>query len=162
MTAASSGHRTPVVGVGAVVIRPDGAVLLGHRIKRGESASWCLPGGHVEAGESFEAAAVREIAEESGIHEVSHARVFTVALHTAADRTRVTAGVVAEVTERSAVPAVLEPEVFDEWIWARPEALPAPLFPASAALLALWAGGRAPDGWTPYAAASPDGGPVLP
>ncbi|MGW3408361.1 nucleotide triphosphate diphosphatase NUDT15 [Streptomyces sp. NPDC000888] len=165
MTNASPGRRTPVVGVGALLLRPDGAVLIGHRIKQGEPETWCLPGGHVEAGESFEAAAVREIAEESGIHEVTDARTFTVVLHTAADRTQVTAGVVARLAARSAVPAALEPEVFDRWIWARPEDLPAPLFPASAALLAVWLGSPVPEGWMPYPAARPGvlphGGPGL-
>lgn len=153
MTDTFTVRREPVVGVGALLLRPDGAVLIGHRIKRGETASWCLPGGHVEAGESFEAAAVREIAEESGIHEVTKARVFAIALHTDADRTQVTAGVLARLAAQDAVVATPEPEVFDRWVWARPEELPVPLFPASAALLAAWQGDLAPDGWRVYPAA---------
>jgi ADP-ribose pyrophosphatase YjhB (NUDIX family) len=149
MTGGPDNRSEPVVGVGAVVVRPDGAVLIGHRIKRGETPCWCLPGGHVEAGEPFEAAAEREITEESGIQEVSQARVFAVALRTGADRTHVTAGVVARA-DAAAVAAPLEPEVFDRWMWARPEELPVPLFPASAALLAAWQGKPVPDGWTVY------------
>ncbi|WP_344632001.1 nucleotide triphosphate diphosphatase NUDT15 [Streptomyces glaucosporus] len=150
-------HREQVVGVGAVLVRSDGAVLIGHRIKRGETPSWCLPGGHVEAGETFEAAAVREIAEESGIREVTGARVFAVALHTGADRTLLTAGVVARPADTDAEAAVLEPEVFDRWMWARPGALPAPLFPPSAALLAAWRAEPAPGGWTVYPVAGAGG-----
>ena len=56
--------------MGAVVIRPDGSVLLGYRDKPGETPCWCLPGGHVDAGESFETSAVREVAEETGITEL--------------------------------------------------------------------------------------------
>src|SRR5262245_51726122 len=133
MTGTPKKRREPVVGVGAILVRPDGAVLIGHRIKRGETASWCLPGGHVEASETFETAAIREIAEESGIREVTQARVFAVALHTDVDRTQVTAGVVARSADGAAVAATAEPEVFDRWVWARPEELPVPLFPASAA-----------------------------
>ncbi|KUM98049.1 hypothetical protein AQI95_41400 [Streptomyces yokosukanensis] len=151
---ASVKRREPVVGVGAIVMRPDGAVLIGHRIKPGETASWCLPGGHVEAGEDFETAAVREIAEESGIREVTGARVFAVVLHTEADRTQVTAGVVVRPTDKVAVAATLEPEVFDRWVWASPEELPVPLFPASAALLAVWQEKPVPEGWTVYPAAA--------
>ena len=60
----------PIIGVGAMVIRPDGSVLLGYRDKPGETPCWCLPGGHVDAGESFETSAVREVAEETGITEL--------------------------------------------------------------------------------------------
>ncbi|GHB75551.1 NUDIX hydrolase [Streptomyces cirratus] len=153
MSDASSGGRPrPVVGVGALLVRADGAVLIGHRIKSGESPSWCLPGGSVEAGETFEEAAVRETAEECGIDAVQDARVFTVALHTGGGRTHVTAGVLARVGPSDAVPGTPEPEVFDRWVWAAPDDLPAPLYPASAALLAAWRGGPVPAGWTFYPA----------
>lgn len=49
---------------------PDGgrpkAALIARRV-RGGDLLWALPKGHLEAGESIEAAAVREIAEETGI-----------------------------------------------------------------------------------------------
>ncbi len=141
----------PVVGVGALLFRADGAVLLGHRIKEEEPESWCLPGGKVEAGESFEEAAVREIAEEAGIHGVQDAAVFVLLLDAHANSAQVTVGVVARVEDaRAATP---EPEVFDRWIWADPDDLPSPLFPASAALLDAWRRKpRAPQ-WVLYAAA---------
>lgn len=151
----------PTVGVGALLLRPDGTMLIGHRVKRGESESWCLPGGHVEAGESFESAAAREIAEESGIHGVKEAQVFAVVLHTGANRTQVTAGVLARLTVQRAEAATPEPEVFDRWAWTRPGEFPAPLFPATAALLAAWRGELMPEGWMVYptvkSVASPGG-----
>jgi len=54
---------------GVVVDRPGpqaSAALIGRLDRRGRLL-WSLPKGHVEAGESHEAAAVREIAEETGI-----------------------------------------------------------------------------------------------
>ena len=57
----------PVVGVGLILVDPRGRVLLGNRIKAGEEPTWCLPGGHVEGGETIEQAAAREAAEEAGI-----------------------------------------------------------------------------------------------
>ncbi|WP_181140780.1 NUDIX hydrolase [Streptomyces sp. Ru62] len=163
MTDTSGERPRPVVGVGVLLLRSDGAVLLGHRVKRGEPASWCLPGGSVEAGETFEEAAVRETAEESGIHDVTDARVFTVALDTRGSRTHVTAGVLARAGTPDPVPALPEPDVFDRWVWAGPDDLPAPLFPASAVLLAAWRGESVPAGWTLYPAAAtpayPQAGP---
>jgi 8-oxo-dGTP diphosphatase len=56
----------PFVGVGAVVVQ-EGQVLLvrrGHEPLRG---AWSLPGGVVEAGETLQAALVREILEETGL-----------------------------------------------------------------------------------------------
>ncbi|MFF4806042.1 NUDIX domain-containing protein [Streptomyces sp. NPDC001351] len=152
MTPSSTERPSPVVGVGVVLLRADGALLIGHRVKHGEPESWCLPGGHVEAGETFETAAVRETAEESGITAVTDPEVFALAFHTNGLRTEVTAGVLARVTADDVVATTPEPEVFDSWVWAQPEDLPAPLFPASAALLAALRNVGAPDGWTLYEA----------
>lgn len=54
---------------GLVVDREDGAVrcaLIGRRDRRGRLL-WSLPKGHIEADETPEDAAVREVAEETGI-----------------------------------------------------------------------------------------------
>ncbi|RJQ68552.1 NUDIX domain-containing protein [Pseudonocardiaceae bacterium YIM PH 21723] len=149
------GHVSPIVGVGAVLVNGDGAVLLGNRIKAGESPTWCLPGGHLEPGESFAEAAIRETAEESGITAVGEARVFGVAHQLDHPRVYLTAGVQLTLTDRDAVPTLPEPEVFDRWIWADPLDLPAPLFPAADALLAGWLGRPAPVGWSTHAIRQP-------
>ena len=52
---------------GGVVFHGRGLVLVLHKPSAGEVR---LPKGHVEEGESFEAAAVREVAEESGYTDV--------------------------------------------------------------------------------------------
>ncbi|MHA1597152.1 MAG: NUDIX hydrolase [Alphaproteobacteria bacterium] len=56
----------PVVGVGTVVWK-DGRVLM---IRRGNApgrGQWSIPGGKQEYGETTEAAAVREVREETGV-----------------------------------------------------------------------------------------------
>ncbi len=56
----------PRAAVGAVVFK-NGAVLL---VKRGKSPSlglWAIPGGSVRLGETLQAAAEREIQEETGV-----------------------------------------------------------------------------------------------
>jgi ADP-ribose pyrophosphatase YjhB (NUDIX family) len=56
----------PIVGVGVVVWR-DGRVLLVRRGKPPRLGQWSLPGGAQRLGETVEAAARREIAEETGL-----------------------------------------------------------------------------------------------
>lgn len=56
----------PVVGVGVVVIH-DGAVLLIRRAQPPRQGGWSLPGGGQELGETLHEAAIREVAEETGI-----------------------------------------------------------------------------------------------
>ncbi|MDQ7728951.1 NUDIX domain-containing protein [Halomonas sp. SpR8] len=138
-----------IIGVGAILVRPDGAVLLGYRDKLGESPSWCLPGGHVDAGESFEAAAVREIAEETGISGLQRPKLLAITQNLSSAASIVTGAVLANV-EQDAEALVLEPAVFTEWRWFSPSALPSPLFPASQAVFAHWQGDESPAGWQTY------------
>ncbi len=58
--------NVPRVAVGAIVLR-NGCILL---VKRGQPPSqdlWAIPGGRVELGETLQAAAEREINEETGL-----------------------------------------------------------------------------------------------
>jgi ADP-ribose pyrophosphatase YjhB (NUDIX family) len=56
----------PIVGIGVVVLKP-GAVLLVRRGKPPSMGAWSLPGGAQEVGETAEAAARRELLEETGV-----------------------------------------------------------------------------------------------
>ena len=56
----------PIVGIGVAVLRPD-AVLLVRRGQPPNLGAWSLPGGAQELGETAEAAARRELAEETGL-----------------------------------------------------------------------------------------------
>ncbi len=56
----------PLVGVGAITIA-DNRVLLVKRGKPPLKDQWSIPGGLLEVGETLREAAVREVAEETGI-----------------------------------------------------------------------------------------------
>ena len=53
-----------IQAAGGVVVRDDGRVALVHRP---EYDDWTLPKGKLDAGESFEQAALREVEEETGL-----------------------------------------------------------------------------------------------
>ncbi|GAB4013792.1 NUDIX hydrolase [Nocardioides ultimimeridianus] len=63
--AAGTSQRPPVVAAGVVAFRPGRQVLLVHRPKYDD---WSFPKGKLERGEHRIAAAVREVAEETGLH----------------------------------------------------------------------------------------------
>jgi 8-oxo-dGTP pyrophosphatase MutT (NUDIX family) len=55
---------TPRIGSDAAIFDSSGKILL---LKRSDDATWCLPCGLVDAGESPEQAAIREAKEETGL-----------------------------------------------------------------------------------------------
>lgn len=57
--------------VGVVLARADGKVWLGRRADVGGPRNWQFPQGGVDDGEEPEAAAVRELSEETGVRSVA-------------------------------------------------------------------------------------------
>jgi len=66
----------PRLAVGAVVFKDD-RVLLVQRGRPPASGEWAIPGGSVKLGESLQAAAEREVLEETGIVIVASTPVYT-------------------------------------------------------------------------------------
>lgn len=122
-----------VVGVGLVVVAPDGRVLLG----QAHDGRWELPGGKVDPGEGFEQAASRELAEETDLRAAPESiRVLGVQIDATSGVTRLTAAAV--TAEAQGVPAVTEPHKIARWEWFAPESIPEALYAPSAAVLRTW------------------------
>ncbi|MFO7897711.1 MAG: NUDIX hydrolase [Planctomycetota bacterium] len=64
-------YPRPAVTVDVVVLSRDGAVLLIKRKNEPFKGRWALPGGFVDEDEPLEAAAARELEEETGLRGVA-------------------------------------------------------------------------------------------
>ena len=116
----------PRVGVG-VVIRRGVDILLIRRQNVHGAGTWSTPGGHLDAGESPDACAAREVREETGI-EVENIRFLGVTndVFDAEERHYITLWMEAEYLSGTAfVGAAHE---MSEVQWWPSEALPANLF----------------------------------
>ncbi|GGW09129.1 MULTISPECIES: methyltransferase, FxLD system [Streptomyces albovinaceus subgroup] len=150
------GRPTPqaVFGASAVVTDAQGRVLLG----RSTQGMWELPAGGVESGESAQAAAVRELAEETGLTaKVADAHVVTV-LHDDREDVRRVAAVV-RITAWDGELALRDADKFVRWEWFPLHTLNGlgKLFaPSALALNEVWPGvvPRAPEARS-YPCASP-------
>jgi 8-oxo-dGTP diphosphatase len=131
--------RRTRVGVGVLICRGD-RVLLGRRRGSHGAGTWAPPGGHLEFGESAEACARREAAEETGLVLGDVARgPYTVDAFPAEGKHYVTLFTVTR--DAAGEPLVREPDRVDTWEWHAWDALPEPLF---APLASLRATGFAP------------------
>lgn len=130
----SSERIVPVPAVNAVILNAEREVLLTRRSKSvREPGKWCLPGGHVEWGESWEPALRREVSEEVGIVVKRHELV---GIYSDPSLT-VTAAPVREGYHAQFVVAlylvteyeesIAPNEEVDDWDWFTEENLPEPM-----------------------------------
>jgi 8-oxo-dGTP diphosphatase len=121
----------PVIGVGVIIVNKDGKILIGRR-KGSHAQKFSIPGGHFELGETFEEAAEREVAEETGL-QLSDPVVIAVTnnLGTYKEEGKHTISIILLAKKFTGEPQNMEPEKNEEWFWCDPKSLPEPHFDAS-------------------------------
>lgn len=125
LTLHTHNHSQTRVGLGILVMR-NGQVLLGQRRGSHGAGYYAAPGGHLEFGESFAAAARREVREETGL-EITNLRLLSVGNYLfAGERHYVDIDLVCEAPSGEA--ELREPEKCTGWNWYDMDALPQPLF----------------------------------
>lgn len=107
----------PVVSM--AIIAHDGAVLMIRRRQKEGELLWAFPGGAVEAGETPEEAAVREVGEEVGL-TVAADRVLGERVHPKTGR----AMVYTACTVVDGEPSVLDAEEIAEVAWVKHDQIP--------------------------------------
>ena len=112
-------------GVVGVMVFKDNKILIGKREMTAShgQGEYSFPGGHIEAGESFEEAVNRETFEEAGvkIKNLKFLCVANVNLYNV-----ILTGFVADWEEGE--PRSLVEENIGDWVWCELSKLPSPLF----------------------------------
>lgn len=121
-----SNFKRPYVGIGVFVFK-DGKFLMNHRVGSHGHGSWCLPGGHLEFGESFADTAVREVLEETGVN-IKNIRFGAVTNDYFREEGKhyVTIWILSDYD--SGEPQILEPEKSVDQGWFDFDSMPQPLF----------------------------------
>lgn len=120
-------------GLGVILVKKDGTILLGKRHPDPDKADsafrssgeWCLPGGKLDWGETFEEGAIREVQEETGII-IADPQVISVHNCKNEHAHFMTVGLVAEQWRGEA--QVMEPDEITEWGWFALDSLPQPRY----------------------------------
>lgn len=136
----------PVVGV---IIKKDGKILAVRRANTDyQNGYYGLPAGHVEAWESFSAAACREVLEEVGLRITPQQLRQVLTVHERhSDDVRLAA--IFEAIDWEGEPINAEPDKHDEITWLDPANLPENLMETLAFTLQSIAAGKtyAEYGW---------------
>ena len=121
----------PKVGIGIIIQNVKNEILIGKR-KGSHAPYFSIPGGHLELGETFEAAATREMLEETGI-QINAPQVISVAnnLRTFREEQQHYISVNLFTNDFIGKAEVKEPDKCEFWAWYPLSEIPQPHFDAS-------------------------------
>lgn len=121
----------PRVGIGVIIENKKGEILIGKR-KGSHAPYYSIPGGHLENGETFEAAAIREIEEETGMQiKLPEVVCITNNLETYKEFNIHFVSIILHTSTFDGEATIMEPDKCEGWQWVDPKHLPLPHFDAS-------------------------------
>jgi len=124
-------QQKPKVGLGVIIVNQEGKILIGKR-KGLHAPYYSIPGGKLDAGETFAQGAIREVKEETNL-DIKDMQVIGITnnLETYKKEGVHFISVILLAKEFSGELKVMEPEKCEGWIWVEPTQLPQPHFEAS-------------------------------
>lgn len=120
----------PKGAIGTYILNEKKQLLLLLRNSEHQGGRWCPPGGHIEYGEDFKDAAIRETKEESGIN-VKEIEILGVTSDVYPEENRHYITVHVKAVEYFGKEMIAEPEKCFEMRWFDLNNLPKNLFPAN-------------------------------
>src|SRR3712207_3232732 len=117
----AAGANVPQVGVGCIVVRADGQLLM----VRNHRGLWSTPGGHLDFGESPAECAARETLEETGV-VVTDVEFIGITNDLLPDSGRHYLTVWMRALAPAVAPVIGDPAEIAYAAWFAPDALPGP------------------------------------
>ncbi|MEL6863884.1 MAG: NUDIX domain-containing protein [Bacteroidota bacterium] len=122
----------PMIGIGIIIENEANQILIGQRLGSHADQAFSIPGGHLELGETFEEAAIKEVLEETSM-TIFDPKVICVTnnLRTYWSEQKHYISITLYTNRFEGVPKIMEPDRCASWQWVDPRALPQPHFDAS-------------------------------
>ncbi|HEY8108522.1 MAG TPA: NUDIX domain-containing protein [Patescibacteria group bacterium] len=145
----------PAVVAADVLLLKDGKVLLNLRDNTWGAGYYGVPGGHVESGEDFETAAIREMSEELGITiQRPDLRLVHVMYRPGSDRDKERVNLKFVCERWSGEPRNVEPDKSKHILWVDPQDLPENTLPHERQFLQCYRDGILTSKFTGYMSGS--------